>query len=477
MENSILLVESEEEAEMNKITAGLIIGIASLGLTLDAQALGVEKQAPLVYPVRDDGAATKSADVSNGVYEYNLNGPQTFESEIFKTTGTIQIIGLYYDSIGRIEMEVSANGGGSYTKIINGAVIGKGFIPGNKLRFRAHIYEGATLKKVVLGYKDTSGVDRIYRNPEFYGFTDKKALYIYGGEEDLFNYPLEIKFDQDLFIKGVKSDYSDVRFAASDGQTPLYYYLEKGSRFSVLGSRDSASTQNLAPSTSSAIFYVKVPQIPKEGTMIYVYYGNKDAVSKSDPNNAFPFYDDFSTEELDSEKWQIGSGIKKECGNQAGYLRLHNCLALSRDYKMGEGILEFKAMAEENASIQAIIDSEYKYMVYSSNYPGAEHTIAINDMAKLNIGNAIKPFKEYIYKVRIGADGLLFERYDKDYNKEAEIQFMNMGSLIEGYIGLKAGSAPLKGGSVYFDWVRTRPYIKNELIISGQAPDKKETQR
>ncbi|MFH1413605.1 MAG: DUF2341 domain-containing protein [Candidatus Omnitrophota bacterium] len=458
MKNSIFLVEREEEAEMNKITAGLIIGIASLGLTLDAQAMGVEERTPLVY-------------------EYNLKGPKIYESDIIKTTGTIQTINLYYDSIGRVEMEVSTNGGTTYTKIINGAVLGKGFIPGNKLRFRAKIDEGGILKKVILGYKDTSGMDRIYRNPELSGFSNKKALYIYGGTEDLFNYPLNVKFARDLQLKGVKSDYSDLRFTASDGQTPLYYYLEKGSRISVLGSRDSASTKNLAPSTSSAIFYVKVPQIPKEGTMVYVYYGNKDAVSKSDPNNVFPFYDDFSTEELDSEKWQISAGIKKECGNREGYLRLHNCQALSRNFKMKEGILEFKAMAEENASIQAIIDSEYRYMAYSSNYPGAEHTIALNDMAKLNIGNAIKAFKEYIYKVRIGADGLLFERYDQDYNKQAEIEFVNMGSFSEGYIGLKAGSAPLKGGSVYFDWVRVRPYIKNEIIVSGQAPDKKETQR
>ena len=62
----------------------------------------------------------------------------------------------------------------------------------------------------------------------------------------MFNYPLHLNLSR-----------PDIYFTAADGQTPLYYYLDS-----------SSAAQN-----DSLACYVKVPQIPKEGAMIYLYYG------------------------------------------------------------------------------------------------------------------------------------------------------------------------------------------------------------
>ena len=75
---------------------------------------------------------------------------------------------------------------------------------------------------------------------------------------------------------------------------------------------------------------------------------------------------------------------------------------------MKEGILEFKARAPKAKRLSrpfvhgekssGAIYRTQEEMVYSSSYPGAEHTIAINDVAKLNAGIPIKPDEAYIYK-------------------------------------------------------------------------------
>lgn len=219
--------------------------------------------------------------------------------------------------------------------------------------------------------------------------------------------------------------------------------------------------------------------------MIYVYYGrdcprqsDKDSCLKGtvpeylDGAKVFSFFDDFSGTNLNAEKWQARYGLKKIAELKDGYLALRDCVLLSRQFKMKYGILEFKARAEENASIQAILKGKLELAVYSSAYPGAEHTIAINDMAKLNIGKPIQPLTYYIYKVIVNPQGVIFERYSQDYEKQAEIHFLDIGGQDEASLGLKADAAPFNGGSVYFDWVRVRPYVEVEPVcqspVSGQ---------
>ncbi len=479
--SSLVLADYDEENMNRKCTMSLMVGMASMSLgILETFAAGiVSRQPPLVY-------------------EYNLKSPSTIESEVIETTGTIKSISAFWNSEGEVKAEVSADAGVAYTSIINGQLLTEGFIPGNQLRFKIKIGEGSFLSNFIFGYEDSSGVSRHYQNNDLSKFKYRKVLQITGGNEELFNYPVRIKIGKDVKCEGyVEADFRDIRFTAADGQTPLAYYIEirhseesrqrrddeeSKKRDSSPSARNDNSNVIANPTHSlrsvqaqegeaiSADVWVKIPQIPKEGVTIYMYFGNKDALNLSNAENVFLFYDDFSADKLDDKKWQLRPEFEKRLGINNGYLGLKGCSVISRGFKMQKGVLEFKAKAEPEAAIQAIakgfinkqLGVTSEQMVYSSAYPGAEHTIAINDVAKLNIGNPIEPMKDYIYKVILNSEGISFERYSENYKKQAQIQFMDVGNFDEGYIGLKADAAPFNPGSVYFEWIRVRPYLEVE---------------
>lgn len=403
------------------------------------------------------------------VYEYNRMSPSAIESEVIETAGTVKSISAFWNSKGEVTAEVSANAGVAYTPIINGQLLKEGFIPGNQLRFKIKIGENGVLSRFALGYEDSSGVSRHYQNNDLSKFKYRKALQISGSNEELFNYPVKIiiglnnsqpqapdsrclESGKILLNTGSQPDFKDIRFTAADSQTLIPYYVE-----------------NIVAGVYAKI-WVKVPQIPAGGTVVYLYYGNKDAADLSDPEDVFLFYDDFSADKLDEKKWQVRPEFEKRLEVHNGYVGLKDCSIISRGLKMRKGIFEFKAKSEANAAIQAIakgfvnkqLGVTSEQMVYSSAYPGAEHTIAINDVAKLNIGKPIEPMKDYIYKVTVNNDGISFERYSENFEKQAEIKFLDTYQVNDGYIGLKAASSPLDGGSVYFDWVRVRPYTEFE---------------
>ena len=181
------------------------------------------------------------------------------------------------------------------------------------MRFRINIAAGGWLKSVVIGYQDTSGACRLLRNQELPGFKYHRELEISAGDKELFNYPLKINLGLKGFgpakpeaeLEEIKADFSDVRFAAPDGQTPLNYYLE-----------------SLDVKNRSACFWVKLPQVPREGLKIHLYYGNKDGESLSDGNKVFTFFDDFNQKNPDEKKWQSACGFNKRIILKEGCLKL-----------------------------------------------------------------------------------------------------------------------------------------------------------
>lgn len=190
MNNSIFytdIEDIEQEEEMNRYTAGIIIGLLGAGLTLEAQAQTVTGHFPSEL---NQSSPMESVPFS---YEYNLSGPATIESESIKTRGTIETISAYYEFEGEVRLEVSANAGTAYTKIINGTILKDGFIPGNELRFRANIAKDSILKKITIGYTDSSGTKKLYYNPDLANYKYHKPIYISGGSEEVFNYPLKLK--------------------------------------------------------------------------------------------------------------------------------------------------------------------------------------------------------------------------------------------------------------------------------------------
>ena len=95
---------------------------------------------------------------------------------------------------------------------------------------------------------------------------------------------------EDVYLnEHCRTDFGDVRFTSSDGETLLDYWMEE----KVDG--------------DYAIFWVEVDSIPAspDTKTIYIYYGNPDATSISNGEATFPFFDDF---DVDLSKWTTISG-------------------------------------------------------------------------------------------------------------------------------------------------------------------------
>ena len=83
-------------------------------------------------------------------------------------------------------------------------------------------------------------------------------------------------------------DGSDIRFVDEDDTTKLNYWIEEWDNIN-----------------KSAKVWVKDPTIPAGEETIYIYYNNSEAVSGSDGDAVFEFFDDF---EGDLSKWTVISG-------------------------------------------------------------------------------------------------------------------------------------------------------------------------
>ena len=106
------------------------------------------------------------------------------------------------------------------------------------------------------------------------------------------HYGVGINLGEHIYLDGLcQEDFDDMRFAwynSSDGvEVVCDYWLEK------------------KVDNDYAIFWAEIIYIPAfpENATIYIYYGNPEAVSESDGDATFLFWDDFET---DLSKWTIG---------------------------------------------------------------------------------------------------------------------------------------------------------------------------
>src|ERR1700730_1158205 len=111
------------------------------------------------------------------------------------------------------------------------------------------------------------------------------------GGTTLTAYQVHVVLTSSFDFTKAQSNGSDIRFTNSDGVTLLPFWIEGWN-----------------PASSSASLWVNVPSIPSAGTTLYMYYGNSMAVSASNGNATFDFFDDFSSGSIDSSKWTASGG-------------------------------------------------------------------------------------------------------------------------------------------------------------------------
>ena len=457
---------------------GILLGGESILL---ASPEGVTFKSSLVWGIEGDfsfeGGILSGCQINEkGEIETGDNAQiGTYESISYTTEGIVQNITVSWEFEGEVKLEVSTDGGNNYVSVINGVPLESDFVKGDKIRWKALLSTKSKLKKVKIDYQDSLGVITGFGNPSLSGFKFRRLIYIKSdAKEDLFHYQVKIKVgeskeaeDYDVECEGnIQNDFLDVRFTCADGRTLLSHYLEK--------------VEGTSPKRV-ATFWVKIPQLPPQGLNIYIYYGNPQAESLSLPEEVFDFFDDFSTDSLDLEKWDLSL---EEGGNwnlvESG-LELNGAKIISKNYQIKNGIIEYQAKAISGAEIRAVIrgDSEesllenFNQIAYSSNFEGVQHCIAIGDIVKVNQTKGIILNTTYAYRIILNGTNLTFQRYSKDFkNKEAEVAYNDEERLKKGHIGLKTGI----NCRAIFEWIRVRKYSSFVIEIDRELTKEKEAE-
>lgn len=146
----------------------------------------------------------------------------------------------------------------------------------------------------------------------------------------------------------MQPDFRDVRFTDQDGQTLLDHWLESHI------------------SSTSAVFWVKVPTIPAQPgqTTLYMYYGNPLADSLSDIHDTFLFGDDFEDEDWTAENWTsvLGSwavvdGVFQGTGDDAV---VRSSQIISEESRVMEGRMRTTAAGPEHPWDMGWMHIKYK---------------------------------------------------------------------------------------------------------------------
>jgi hypothetical protein len=264
----------------------------------------------------------------------------------------------------------------------------------------------------------------------------------------------------------ILADFKDIRFTAADAQTPLPYYRE-----SISG----ASPKQVAT------FWVRVPQLPKDGVKIYIYYGNTQAPDLSSPKDTFDFYDDFKNADLDADVWVVKTDQKGSYALRDGQIKLDAAELITKDFQFKQGIVEYAVSVEsgfENSlSLRTKTNGIYDnpgLILYSSAYKGAEHCIAIDDIVKANDAEAapIAAAGKYNYRLTVNGKELTFERMDGATTEaQAKVNYITRDTLRPGYLGLKSGGDGGGRNTIAYSFIRVRKFAAPEPQVAQTSEE------
>jgi len=447
--------------------SGLVIALFFLFINCaNAEVATIQK--PLIF----------SAD-NSGDYKLSRNTEGVYSPDDFiATSGQIKSLTVNWQADGKINFEVSADNGLHYYSVVNGVPLKSGFVSGNRLRWRATVLsDDVKLSLAKINYTDSSGVEKDFGEPTLSGFLYRKEIQIKkSANQDLYNYQLKLKIAESAAVKNVDvnlgqavlADFKDIRFSAADGQTPLPYYRE-----SVEGEAGSRV----------ATVWVKVPEIPKEGVILYLYYGNAGAEDQSSPNATFDFYEDFQAGSLDKNKWVVHTEQKGSAQLTKGMIKLDAAEIITKEFQFKEGIIEYSSSAESGfeSSLNIRNKNEESYdspiwLAYSSIYKGAEHCIAVDGIVKANDATAklTTAGENYNYRINLNNGKLTFERFDAaNAEKQASVTYDINPMPKAGYLSLRSGGDGGGKNIIYFGTLRARKSSANLPVIENVGKEER----
>ena len=465
-----------EGMTMKNIKALLIIAVvfvmATAAVAIAAQEAGQATSKaiftkPLIW--RADQSADysfKGAEFSNA--EIAANGVVTSSTlegtcelpNSYKTEAPVTGLTANWSFTGKVTLEVSVTGNSrDYMKVTNGVPAHyRESAQGNRIKWRATLAPNSSLTDLKIVYSDLSGVVGSFGNELLSGFTQRSQAYIKGSAAGaVFNYQMLIKVGEsekpDLacdikLSKGSLSDFADIRFTQADGETVLPHYLEE-----VTGKSPDRI----------AYFWVKVPEIPKDGLPIYVYYGKRAAQDLSDADKVFDFFDDFNGTVLNPKKWKVTLYDKEGTAGVAdSILSLKSAKVTSLGYKFASGLIEYKAGSSANSPATAIVRaglSESDDLTASSSpVEASAHAISKGVSIQFNDPKPTTAGAFYAYRIYCDDTGLMaFRRYDESGIGLPQASCLySAGPASAMPIGLSSSGA---GKEMYCKWIRVRQAV------------------
>lgn len=120
----------------------------------------------------------------------------------------------------------------------------------------------------------------------FKSFNHIRGIQIKNNNTKQLNYPMLLEFNNSQFpFEKCISDGRDIRFIDEDGES-LDYWIESWSE-------------------SNTKIWINVKEIPAyDDRIIWMIYGNLNAISKSNGDSVFDIYDHFLGDTLDAAKWE-----------------------------------------------------------------------------------------------------------------------------------------------------------------------------
>ncbi len=285
---------------------------------------------------------------------------------------------------------------------------------------------------------------------------------------DLADFQVDILIRTDTLVASGKLQpgCEDLRFTTKDGVTLIPYWIESGC--------NSANTK----------VWLRIPFLPANGQdTFYVYYGNSSAVSASDPDSVFVFFDDFSGNTLDNTKWEV-RGNPTSLTVQNGVLTIQG----NSNWEYVRSRKGFRQMHIVEARVQLVgssisaglvigeITNDNRYTFRTTG--GALGTTYDNDVGGVNVwanqsypGLAVASGQWYDYQIVVQptGSGISIQQFCLTPGScNTQAQSFTQVPVDSAAVGLSSWST-----SEYarMDWVRVRKYAANAPGIVGWFPE------
>jgi len=274
---------------------------------------------------------------------------------------------------------------------------------------------------------------------------------------ELTDYQVKVEItDPDFFSKC--TDQKFVEFYDEDKQTLLPHYTELF---------DTANKK--------AIFWVKVPSIPANGTkMIYLNINTERTEDLSDGEATFDFFDDFEGNSLDTSKWTVRDSATVSVANSIATVKgtsdsEFGHLACLQAFSYGQ-IYEIKAKVDSDSGYYNIgLDDR----AMTGSYQGSDIDIAgipgpkvyglvyrnVREGATSTASRALTVDVWRIYTIIWLSDKVI---HRLDYGADEQTITSNVPQDDMSFIFWVRGN----GKTVYVDWVRVRKYTDPEPSVT-----------